>query len=1068
MKKILYILTAALVALTACTKEIEWNRLSMTDEPDAVYPEGATIELTFGVPMPPQTKGEMGDDPEIDDLHVAVFDGSGSLKQYELAEYDPVESNGSAGMQFFKVELKLRSSEARIHFIANGPKKEEVTGGMESSLMQEWTTAYSNAAYWQRIVLPEGITAYSFSAKNGDAYWTGDGNEVLNFYYIDNGDNTYTHISKSAYDENHGSDKRYMVYHALISLDGGRAHYTDFNNRVVNVGDFVNARGDKILDGTGYFQSASITDAVASVPLVRNFARIKVKKAATAGNFEPVEYYLMNIPDKGTIAPYSAEVGGFVPQYSVSRYVKNTESGMMELVSGDPEVFTYVEDYTPAEGQKTGYEKLLESLNASGYTADMPTSAKLIQTAAEVEANVVDNKPAIPTTWQKYKVKVGANNATVDETPSAFVFERGLPNKGLEPLYLLMGGYLNGNKDEMRWFKVELTDATGKYMRIFRDVTYFLEIGQIDGSEGYGSAAEAAVGESVSDVSNSTATEDLLEISDGKGTSMAVSYIDYVSMESRADEDPGYGEKKRILFKVFDSNSSERTALSPTIGEGDAAPSRYTLEFENDDVSNPAIASFTMGTSAVTGPDGKSDWQYADVQLYGSPSNGILHGTLTIAGVTTAGNTSGKTLSRKVKYHVMSTPRLTLSAEKLPSEKNGEQTALKISLQEGLGSSLFPLVLKIEAEKANLVPDVSANSVDLPVETGTSYFNGANTFCFLFTLNYTDYYDKSNKTKPFTTDFTLYFKTTKDYSGQGATGSNETWFSVTDKNGRFFYKPKDEADLYNDRTSGAVDPHVNYAVTPLLVTNGNKFFSVTPATQTVPAEATSAMFAVKTNSTTTWSASGTGVFFDADYTVTSLTNQAGNQVVTVYFNKNTDATAKNYDITFTPATGMGQGQTVTVTQQKVLEHHTGTYTLALNNSDNYNTDSFTQNNSGTRIVFENSEGYRTLNWGRYTYLGKYLGYGDWYYNEYYDGSITITAPTGGNRVNGKITKITITYYNDQNTQTVTYNPTATSSSKTQWTGSADTVTITMACSSYNQYQSRNVVSNIAVEYEYDD
>lgn len=202
MKKILYILTA-LVALSACTKELDGNSLSMVDEPDAIYPEGATIELTFGVPMPPQTKGEMADDPIMngtnDNLRVAVFDGSGALKQYEDAVYDPVTSNGSDGMQFFKVELKLRSSEARIHFIANGPEKTDVTGGMESTLLQQWTTDYPNAAYWQRIVLPDGITAYSFSAKNGDVDWkTGD---VLNFYYIDNGDETYTHISKNAYDD---------------------------------------------------------------------------------------------------------------------------------------------------------------------------------------------------------------------------------------------------------------------------------------------------------------------------------------------------------------------------------------------------------------------------------------------------------------------------------------------------------------------------------------------------------------------------------------------------------------------------------------------------------------------------------------------------------------------------------------------------------------------------------------------------------------------------------------------------------------------------------------------------
>ena len=70
------------------------------------------------------------------------------------------------------------------------------------------------------------------------------------------------------------------------------------------------------------------------------------------------------------------------------------------------------------------------------------------------------------------------------------------------------------------------------------------------------------------------------------------------------------------------------------------------------------------------------------------------------------------------------------------------------------------------------------------------------------------------------------------------------------------------------------------------------------------------------------------------------------------------------------------------------------------------------------------------------------------------GTITITAPSGGS-----ITGITIGYYNNQNSQSVTYNPAVAGSTKTRWEGSASTVTVTMPYAS-----TRNAVNAITVEY----
>ncbi len=784
MKKTLYMIAAALLALTACTKEMPWDNGAAYEEPDSVYPEGATMDLFFSVPAPAATKGVMADDPDIDNLYVAVFDGAGTLKEYVKAipidrttggDYIYVDKNGPTNARLFKARVMMKNAERHLHFIANGPTKEEVdaSGGTESSLSQQWMTKYDTqkgwqAAYWQRIVLPNGISAYTFSARkpNGTPWAAGD---EVKYYYLNDPDESGTYIPVS-------SDYPGALCATLtIQMANGRPYYEDGNSLYVNPGDFVNAKGDKIVDGTGYFQSEEVSGAVKLVPMVRNFARIRVypeqlKPGQTSeANFVPKYFYLMNVPDRGTVVPYSARVGGFVPEFTTSSSFVGGK-----LVVTDPMI--------------TGdHDDLMTSLNASRYAAAMPAGTTLIHTVDEVKAN--NNQ--IPTSWDRI---------SVDGEGSAFLFERGLPTRDQAPTYLLVGGKLDGfTKD--RWFKVELSDAAGKYFRVFRGVTYALEISKIVGSDGEDSPEKAALGPVVSDVSNSIATENLNLISDGNGTSLWVEYIDYVGTKAE-------GEQKRILYKIFDGNGP----LTPTWDHDDdpdtePAP-RYELSVspEASETTSGAITEI-VGDAAYSGtdtPDGKGGWRIATVTLRKTSTAEDYESNLTVAAYTNL----GKIMSRKVRYHVMSTRKQALKVKKkLESEAAGEETILTITLPKGLPYSMFPLILEIEAEQGNLNPVPSKNkyprddsAIDLPVETGPSYFPvisessylpGKNSFHFVFTIQYSDYFDRNKaQDPPYYTDFNLYFSTTR-------TGSNTTWISVTDRAPRyFFYRPDSPADFY--------------------------------------------------------------------------------------------------------------------------------------------------------------------------------------------------------------------------------------------------------------------------------
>ena len=128
-------------------------------DPEEVVGE---VEITFGVELPekPDTK-VMADNPSISNLMVAVFGGSGYLKEYKAATLvgGTPTNNGESYKKTFKVSLSLSSSHLKVHFIANGPDPATIPFSYEDEVISTLYTEGNNDAYWQRIELPNGITA---------------------------------------------------------------------------------------------------------------------------------------------------------------------------------------------------------------------------------------------------------------------------------------------------------------------------------------------------------------------------------------------------------------------------------------------------------------------------------------------------------------------------------------------------------------------------------------------------------------------------------------------------------------------------------------------------------------------------------------------------------------------------------------------------------------------------------------------------------------------------------------------------------------------------------------------
>ena len=155
MKKTLYIISVLLLAAVGCTKEQGLPENSQ----NAAFPEGAVVTVNFSIPSQADTRANgMANDPQIENLYVAVFNSAGLLQEYSAATPigDYADENGVwCG---YKVQLLLSSTERRLHFIANGPAKEDVGNGSETAVIRNLITENGAAAYWQRVVLTEGVT----------------------------------------------------------------------------------------------------------------------------------------------------------------------------------------------------------------------------------------------------------------------------------------------------------------------------------------------------------------------------------------------------------------------------------------------------------------------------------------------------------------------------------------------------------------------------------------------------------------------------------------------------------------------------------------------------------------------------------------------------------------------------------------------------------------------------------------------------------------------------------------------------------------------------------------------
>lgn len=167
MKKISLIFTMLLLlGAAAC------NEPNLVDQPIGEDGPLVTVLLNVQLPEAVATKA-MSNAPQIESVWVAEFGAAGYFKRWVKAE--PVDghitTNGNElRAKAYTVQLPISGAEQRFHIIAGLYGASEVpptfTGQTEVEAINSIETTNGQCAYWQRIVVPNGIRG----TKDGEQY----------------------------------------------------------------------------------------------------------------------------------------------------------------------------------------------------------------------------------------------------------------------------------------------------------------------------------------------------------------------------------------------------------------------------------------------------------------------------------------------------------------------------------------------------------------------------------------------------------------------------------------------------------------------------------------------------------------------------------------------------------------------------------------------------------------------------------------------------------------------------------------------------------------------------------
>lgn len=507
------------------------------------------------------------------------------------------------------------------------------------------------------------------------------------------------------------------------------------------------------------------------IHLLRNFAKIIVEGPFGAPGddeaIEVVQWTLINVPKKGYVAPYQGSDAS-------SRFPSGYLNDYLQTV-----------DVSTSEGVDAWWKQLTgDATGQDNYPGSLPNDEEIIDDTFPGEAgNEADGVIYVAGGAAKYMYERPKPNTRQVQT-AVLVQIRFKPDHGK---------YLPSHPTNSYWYKIELLDDKGAYFPILRDFVFTLHI---KGLEEYGeaTAAEAFAGPYYGNISASLETASLSELSNGESL-IHVDKLDYTFFKVTDDNGdivdqtldglywfipnlrtPAAYWKDETGVASVDVQVLEVPGYEAAIAKGDNE--KYIISTAQGEPvlndANPPVQIGYSGKITFTPTEIGSTLKKSIIQVSGQAQGGkLLYREIMI------------TLMDKPSFIYVSPVGTPFLTEVRYDAVYGldQNVDLRICLPAGLGSSLFPIQIRIEAENNTL----SATNPKLPVTTGKSDFDDSrNTFFYIYTINYSDYCSLNPSTKKYeykyiyggTEQDRIRFKTNKQ-------GDNSTRIRLRDLAGNF-------------------------------------------------------------------------------------------------------------------------------------------------------------------------------------------------------------------------------------------------------------------------------------------
>ena len=436
----------------------------------------------------------------------------------------------------------------------------------------------------------------------------------------------------------------------------------------------------------------NIVENFKHVPLLRNYAEITVTDQ-TDNTFYFEGFTVYNLLNRGTVAPYNSNTQEFQSFFDKD-----------------------------SEGTITNYS--YPKISGFGYEGHTLTSAKLITDFIRYDKG---DEEVVKGEKKVGDVKIYGSNEPfyVYERKVSVMTDEEEKWRESPPHIIIKGRYIDGKtavtdengkllNDQIPtyYYKMDLVytekDAEGnekdiKYYNILRNFMYQFNLKAVH-DVGYDSLEEAVAGAAGNNISGSSSTSKLTNISDTEGR-LWVSYTDITLVTNDA-----VVFRYKYIPNYYDSTDTQ-TYLK-------VDNSKVRLENVYDALENPVgdvITGIKVAQSDIT----EGEWKgYREVTIsVNDPSDIIRQQILYL-------KTDNVNLNRQIRHTLRK--KLTMEVECTPKVKGEilQEMQVDIKLPLGMTEDMFPLALNMETEHRTLSPDATANEDPIPVTAGPSIVTG--------------------------------------------------------------------------------------------------------------------------------------------------------------------------------------------------------------------------------------------------------------------------------------------------------------------------------------------------------